>query len=200
MPSNTTLSDIAAARGEEVTTEVRHLAVEPLTLKALAELQDEETRVHRIKEQIAALKDQRSEQTAQMRAEYFKPHERKFADVDWKGAITGIKVVHPVRVGHATFRVCIPSAAREAALRTFLTAMQDKNQGLSPDEQVVLLWVDSTQLEGREEIVDQSMLSMDERLSRVRVLPALTLAALAEECRRLQEWITNKMEQDLGNF
>lgn len=171
---------------------------------ALREATDVSTKIDLLKGHLANLKAQSDVSRKELQDEYRKRMDTRFSDVSWARALAGAPCKHKVSfTGIMAFEVQAPSAKRTHDVRSYL--QQSNDAATTEPERIVLEWVQSIQLlqetgDGKlPAAVAWAELPLGSLLERVRQLPEVSIAKVADECVSMQTWLAGKLEDNLGN-
>jgi hypothetical protein len=105
--------------------------------------------------------------------------------------------------GIMAFEVLAPSTKRTHDVRLFL--QQANDSATTEPERIMLEWVQGIQLlqetgDGKTpSMVSWAEMPIPSVLDRIRQLPEVSVAKVADECLSMQTWLAAKLEENLGN-
>lgn len=150
---------------------------------------------------ILALTEEIAEKDRLMKERFRAKYAAKFENVNYKSALTGAKVKHPVKFSDAAiYFVCLPTGRAVAAVDAFVRNPVQNDRKIDPPtraESMVLQSLVSAQLTGQPERPIEG--DIPTKLAMLRELPAVLVDRLAEECATLQSWLNCVLELELGN-
>ncbi|HSW50410.1 MAG TPA: hypothetical protein VLH09_09560 [Bryobacteraceae bacterium] len=171
---------------------------------SLKEAANTQGKIEALKGHLVNLKTQEEAARKELQAEYRRQMDKRFADVHWARALAGAPCPHRVVfAGIAAYTIQAPTAARAHEVRSYLQKQADP--ATTEAERVVLEWGTGVQLlaesgEGKAlPAISWVDLAPAELLVRLRGLPEVVIAKLADECLSMQTWLAGKLEENLGN-
>jgi hypothetical protein len=169
-----------------------------------SQVEDLRLQAAKLDQQISVLSDEVEDKRIAAREAFVAMHAPRFADLDAKIALTGGRVEHAIAIKDtATYFVSVPSSARVQVVETFImnatgtAALKEKFGLITNSEALLLQWLVGVQL-GTNPRIDLSKLPVEDKLSRLRDLPAFLVNRLADECGSLQAWLNMLLETMMG--